>query len=359
MSLITSCPACATRFKIVPDQLKISDGWVRCGTCSEVFDASKRLEDPQPDLPAGMTHVPVLVETIEPAPAKKEHPPAAAPAYPFAPATPPKPEPAQTQYNAGPPPASPAEQQAEQVHHELAVYPGETPVRMEPIADLQSSLEPGPLESEISPGFASGAASVTASVIHSEPNSDEDINPSPDELQFVKQARRAAMWKKPWVRIVLALLVLLLGATLALQYAVHERDKLAARNPQTRELLTGLCQWLQCEIRPLRDPEAIVIESSRFQKGIGADNGTEVYQLAVQLRNRADHAVAWPALELSLTGTSEQAMIRVVLDANKYAPADSPDIAAGREYSANIFIKLDTASAGGRVSGYRLLAFYP
>ncbi|WP_299763436.1 zinc-ribbon domain-containing protein, partial [Ramlibacter sp.] len=29
MSLITSCPACGTMFRVVPDQLKISEGWVR------------------------------------------------------------------------------------------------------------------------------------------------------------------------------------------------------------------------------------------------------------------------------------------------------------------------------------------
>ena len=39
MSLVTRCPACGTAFKVVRDQLRISDGWVRCGRCSEVFDA--------------------------------------------------------------------------------------------------------------------------------------------------------------------------------------------------------------------------------------------------------------------------------------------------------------------------------
>lgn len=43
MSLITSCPACATRFKVVPDQLRIADGWVRCGRCNEAFNASLHL----------------------------------------------------------------------------------------------------------------------------------------------------------------------------------------------------------------------------------------------------------------------------------------------------------------------------
>jgi predicted Zn finger-like uncharacterized protein len=40
MSLKTRCPACETVFKIVPDQLKVSSGWVRCGRCAEVFDAA-------------------------------------------------------------------------------------------------------------------------------------------------------------------------------------------------------------------------------------------------------------------------------------------------------------------------------
>ena len=31
-------------FRVVPDQLKISDGWVRCGHCADVFDATLHLE---------------------------------------------------------------------------------------------------------------------------------------------------------------------------------------------------------------------------------------------------------------------------------------------------------------------------
>ena len=43
MSLITRCTACQTLFKVVPDQLRISDGWVRCGQCGEIFDAAQNL----------------------------------------------------------------------------------------------------------------------------------------------------------------------------------------------------------------------------------------------------------------------------------------------------------------------------
>ena len=43
MSLITRCPSCSTLFKVVADQLRVSGGWVRCGNCQEVFDASRNL----------------------------------------------------------------------------------------------------------------------------------------------------------------------------------------------------------------------------------------------------------------------------------------------------------------------------
>ncbi|TSD54944.1 DUF3426 domain-containing protein [Variovorax sp. KBS0712] len=45
MSLVTRCPACTTTFKVVRDQLRISDGWVRCGRCSHVFDATLDLQE--------------------------------------------------------------------------------------------------------------------------------------------------------------------------------------------------------------------------------------------------------------------------------------------------------------------------
>jgi len=53
MSLVTRCPACTTTFKVVRDQLRISDGWVRCGRCSHVFDATLDLhESPDGSAPA-------------------------------------------------------------------------------------------------------------------------------------------------------------------------------------------------------------------------------------------------------------------------------------------------------------------
>ncbi len=45
MSLATRCTACGTVFRVVQDQLKVSEGWVRCGRCKEVFNALEGLFD--------------------------------------------------------------------------------------------------------------------------------------------------------------------------------------------------------------------------------------------------------------------------------------------------------------------------
>lgn len=52
-SQITRCPSCATLFRVVPDQLRVSQGWVRCGQCQQAFDAGAYLLPAQTPEEAG------------------------------------------------------------------------------------------------------------------------------------------------------------------------------------------------------------------------------------------------------------------------------------------------------------------
>ncbi len=52
MRLITRCPHCSTLFKAVPDQFRVAQGWVRCGQCSEVFDALQSMLTSEPEATA-------------------------------------------------------------------------------------------------------------------------------------------------------------------------------------------------------------------------------------------------------------------------------------------------------------------
>src|SRR6195952_1644114 len=51
MSLATRCITCGTIFRVVQDQLKVSEGWVRCGRCDEVFNALEGLFDLEHEAP--------------------------------------------------------------------------------------------------------------------------------------------------------------------------------------------------------------------------------------------------------------------------------------------------------------------
>lgn len=90
MSQITRCPQCQTRFKVVDDQLRISDGWVRCGKCKAVFDALTHLAASAPAAAPAGTQAPAEH------PAVATQAPVVAPSQVASPAVPtPSPEPAQ------------------------------------------------------------------------------------------------------------------------------------------------------------------------------------------------------------------------------------------------------------------------
>ena len=90
MSLATRCPACGTIFRVVQDQLKVSEGWVRCGQCHEVFHGIEALFDLDSDpavaarraaarQPAAPPPTRVFADQRASAPIPMATPPAAAP----------------------------------------------------------------------------------------------------------------------------------------------------------------------------------------------------------------------------------------------------------------------------------------
>ena len=71
MALATTCPQCKTSFKVVPDQLKLRRGMVRCGVCQHVFsgidflryvdESTRRSELPADAVPQADRLVPGLI----------------------------------------------------------------------------------------------------------------------------------------------------------------------------------------------------------------------------------------------------------------------------------------------------------
>ena len=329
-------------FKVVPDQLRISEGWVRCGHCAEVFDASANLQ-PDAASPAAMAPPPVVV------------PPPAFAAATTAPMPLPEPEPWPAADAGGPPsggqgtPSTFSDSQLDRnLYSLLAEEPGRdsvpppesVPPAFQPSAPPVPS-RPAALERFQDSRNGAESSSLTDSTLES--------------VTFVRDARRKAFWRKPGVRAVLSLAVLLLLGVLGLQVAVQERNRIAAMEPRARPWLEQLCMHLECAVEPLRQIESIVIDSSSFTK-LRADT----YRLSVTLKNNAPLALAMPAIELALTDSADQPVLRRVLlpaDLGAAAPNLSPVLAPGGEWSGTFPLGVNGNSA--RIVGYRLLAFYP
>ena len=308
MSQIARCPACETMFKVVADQLKIAQGWVRCGQCGEVFDASL------PFVP-DETVVPALVQA-------------------------PPPEDAE---NPQPAPISPDDLEV----HRMA----------EAAAQNELSKPTGP------PGPADTQAPQEVELREIETPQPEAAEPDAAiEVSFVQDARHGEFWKKPLIRAALGLLVMLLLSALALQWLVQQKDILAALHPRLIPLLETLCRPLECEIRPLRRIGSLAIDSSSFSK-----NGPDSYRLAFVLKNNDVTALEIPALEVTLTDNRDQVLTRRVVTPGQFG-ALAATLGAHLELSGSVSLSVSGESPRGDspsqaaplpVAGYRLLAFYP
>ena len=122
--------------------------------------------------------------------------------------------------------------------------------------------------------------------------------------------------------------------------------------PQSKDL-THEPHALACRIGPPRHIDAVAIETSSFNK-----LRSDTYRLNVTLKNVAAMPVAMPALELTLTDAQDQALVRRVLQSPEFAPGVT-SLAARADWSTSLAIAVNASAAGGRVAGYRLLAFYP
>ncbi|WP_432729766.1 zinc-ribbon and DUF3426 domain-containing protein [Variovorax sp. W6] len=169
-------------------------------------------------------------------------------------------------------------------------------------------------------------------------------------------AKAPGFWQRRGVRVLLALLVVLAALLLVLQIVRHERDGIAARQPNLRPALATLCQYTGCELGALRQIGDIVIEGAAFAR---EKSGSNDYRLSFTLRNSATVPLAMPAVELSLLDTQERAVVRRVLMPADYGAPAVLASRADRAASLPLTLSASEAAALPPVAGYRVEAFYP
>lgn len=165
-------------------------------------------------------------------------------------------------------------------------------------------------------------------------------------------------WDKPrerrrtsWLAAGAILLTLLLAG----QAAWHFRDAIAAHVPAARPVLVRMCAFAGCTIRPLRDVAALSIEASDLQAD-AAHKGLLI--LAATVRNRANYAIAYPHLELTLTDAQDQPVVRRAFAPAEYA-GGTADVTRGIAAQGELPVKMFIDASATTQAGYRLYLFYP
>ena len=369
MSLATRCSACGTIFRVVEDQLRVSDGWVRCGRCAEVFDARAQLFDIDREAPPpwpAEAAAPPAAASFEAA----DRPPLAAPPAPAA---------------AGPEDASPNEPRSSQFaqdrsNHALEPeFKPEFEPEREPNASFDARLEPHWSDEPLPAPTPKPAPSLNElpnkpaerpamgqpdgnerpdvvlaehlATLNSQQAAQTEVKGAAAALpEFLRPHAAKTYWQGLKARIALSLLALLLLSALLLQVGLHFRDTLAALHPGLRPTLQLACAAAGCELKPRQNIEGIGLESSALnQAGLGNH-----YQLVVGLRNKSGTEVATPWVDVSLTDSAGALVAKRVLGPLDFK-TDKLAMAAGSDLSLQTMI----STGGVRVSGYSVEIFYP
>ena len=326
MSLATRCTSCGTVFRVVQDQLKVSEGWVRCGRCNEVFNALEGLFDLERDTPPEGSLAPVGVGAAS-APGSGVEQPWSIDGF--------VPQP-------GP---GLVDELDTRLFGARRSESGSTRAKHLRERDRNEFSDAQFNPDWVAADDALAQDSPLAPALFEGPASSEDSAP-----EFVRLAQRQERWRSPVARVLLSVSSVVLLVALVLQGAQHFRDLVAARWPSLKPALVAWCGALNCRIDVPRRIEDISVESTALARAAAGDS----FRLSVTLRNRGSIVLALPSIELSLNDTAGQLLARRAL-----APRDFRVTSTLLQPGSESALQLLLSAGNQRVSGYTVEIFYP
>lgn len=338
MSLATRCTSCQTVFRVVQDQLKVSEGWVRCGRCGTVFNALEVLFD-------------LDREREPPTPPKKTVEASASTAKQTREARRTKPKRENSREKVAE--ASPTTRRRSD--HTQPGEPATKPNGFNDFADAQfapdADTEADHAAARRRPETSTYDHDETTIAGTESPDQDVDEDYEPATLEFVRVADRKAKWADPRVRLMAGVGTLVLSLVLLLQVGHHFRDITAAKWPEAAPLLVRWCQLLDCQLQAPRDIESVVVESITMTRNA---NSTDTFLLSVALQNRSSFAVAVPALDLTLRDANGALITRRMLK-----PEELQLKTRAIEANSETQVQVTLTEKEQRIVGYTVEAFYP
>lgn len=347
MSLATRCSSCGTVFRVVQDQLKVSEGWVRCGRCNAVFNALEGLFDLGRDTPQDWeSSTAAEAEAATPAPAETSPDEPAPVSLSAAAAEPPRKPPDPI---FGLPQAAIDGMLEDPIDAHLFRKRGAESERAPVEVDARDRLEfsDARFDSDL---FAEGASVPDTTLAEAAPTeagmAREGSGQQPD---FVRRADRRARWHSTPARWAFGAISLLATLVLVVQVAHHYRDALAAQWPATRPVLATWCRAAGCAIDAPRRIDDVSVDSTSLTRAVGID----AFVLSVGLRSRGRVALATPSIDLSLTDGNGRLIARRALAPRDFGAASV--LPPGSETVLQVMLN----ARDYRVAGYTVEVFYP
>ncbi len=150
--------------------------------------------------------------------------------------------------------------------------------------------------------------------------------------------------------IVCAVLVVALIA----QLAWWRREAVMVYWPGSQPLFARVCEKLGCQLSPPRDIDGLRIEVPDLRQV----DGPHHLELRVPLRNRYGIALAYPAIELTLSDEKNNVVVRRILWPQDYAPPGTA-IGAGLPAHATQTMIVRLESGNAVATNFRVQIFYP
>ena len=308
MNYITSCPACETQFLLTKEHLKAHRGKVQCGNCEHIFNAKNRLTEVSDDVRSAAEYQASLGKDISDTASMVDEKPIDAVLSNVL------------------------------VGVDLISVPNES----DAFADTNEAAQTAFFSESNIDTSPEITEAYEAEQIHA-PIVIEDLT---TDVRFSKPRSKTNYW------LILFSLLLILLAGVQTIYAM--RTQIAAEHPQFKPLLVQACAALQCDIALPENLDLLTIDDSDMQQD---EDHEDVIKFSSLLINNANYAQAYPDIELTLTATDDQPVLRRLIKPNEYLK-DSANVAAGLGAREEVRVNLAINVKDLAVAGYRVLLVY-
>lgn len=182
-----------------------------------------------------------------------------------------------------------------------------------------------------------------------------DMQPEPDEPNFVKVGRRQQKWQRVWFWLQTTSSLILLTTLLA-QGIYTWRDIIAARWPITKAPLLQACGLLHCTLELPTQIQLLSIELGELQ---ALPRNKNTFSYSTLLRNHSNLPQSWPGLELVLLDGNDHVVARRLFSPLDYQ-ISKQELAKGFAPQSEHAVKLYFETAPQlKALGYRAEIFYP